>query len=132
MTEKPEVLTEVTTIAAQNEQGANIAVPDTETIIKNASVTFVKSIKLLNDIFTKLSIRGKSRVLNAILDLPQDNLPVYLKDDLEKKAFVYGQQAINSRFIITYYHTVKEIQAKQQLGEQNDKQDQSEETSTEE
>jgi len=110
MNENKEILTEVTSIKEANKNGANIVVPNAEELISKASASFISSRKMFNNLFSQLSARGKNRVMNAVLDLPQDKLPVMLKDELEKAAFVAGQKIINARFTITYYHILKQLQ----------------------
>ena len=116
MKDKQEVTTEVTTIAEQNKNGANIKVPTPEELVQNASLTFHAAINALDGLIclpkenpSHLSRKQLARVMGAILALPTEDLPIKLRTDSEKKAFALGQRAINSRFLVTQHHINLEI-----------------------
>lgn len=48
--------------------------------------------------------------MNAILDLPTADLPVYLKTAEEQELFAVGQRAIMDRYTIITDHVIKEKQ----------------------
>lgn len=106
-----EIKTEVTSIANEEAKtGTKIETPSAEKLLSLASSSFLKNRRSFNTLFSELSARGKTRVMNAVLDLPTDGVPVLLKDEKEKGAFGIGQRVIADRFIITYYHILSERQ----------------------
>lgn len=105
-----ELLTEVTSVAAENSKGANIPVPNPEELVERASQSFIGALRAFRVLFAQLSTKQKIRTMLAVMDLPQDKIPVLLKEDVEKQAFLMGQRAINARFTITYYHIVRQIE----------------------
>ena len=108
-TEK-QLTTEVTSIAQEEARtGQKIETPSADNLAARASASFIRNRQCFNQYFSELSARGKTRVMNAVLDLPADGVPVYLKDDLEKKTFAVGQRVVSDRFIITQHHIVKEV-----------------------
>jgi hypothetical protein len=103
------LLTEVTSIAKEEEKtGEKIPIPSEEELLRRANMSFLVNRKKFSDIFKTLSSKQKSRVADAILDLPQDKLPVYLKESNEKYAFALGQRIIMDRFTITLHHINEE------------------------
>lgn len=99
--EKPELLTEVTSIAQEEAKtGQKIAIPTEEELVAKHSQLHLTSFQHFGRLFKDLSAKQKLRVMLAVLDLPQDKIPVMLKTDAEKAAFVFGQQAISSRFVL--------------------------------
>lgn len=109
-TEDKQLKTEVTSVAQEEEKsGVKIETPDAETLAARASMAFFQNRRDFMEQFKVLSARAKTRVINAVLDLPTDGVPVYLKNDVEKKAFDIGQRVIADRFIITQHHIVKEV-----------------------
>lgn len=107
---KSELKTEVTSIAQEEQKtGQKIQVPNEDDLAAKASASFIRNKKRFNELFAPLSARAKNRVMNSVLDLPTDGLPVYLKTEEEKKAFAVGQRVVSDRFIITQYHIVKQV-----------------------
>ncbi|HEY8365685.1 MAG TPA: hypothetical protein VIL57_00930, partial [Bacteroidia bacterium] len=87
-------------------------------LVSRASSSLIIATKQLNDLIgqkdprwggDRISRKGMNRVLNAILALPTDGLPVKLQNDAEKMAFSLGQKIINDRFIIMQHHINEEI-----------------------
>lgn len=110
MEEKEILKTEVTSVAQEeNKTGVKIEVPSAEELAQRASISFLRNRKQFGQLFNNLSVRGKTRVMNAVLDLPADGVPVYLKNEEEKLAFAVGQRVISDRFIITQHHIVQEV-----------------------
>lgn len=102
---KEEIKTEVTSVAKEEEKtGTKMEMPTKEEIKQNASTSFIRSSYALSNVFKKLSSKAKNRVLNAIIDLPKDNIPVKLKSNDEQLAFALGQRAISDRYILTSYY----------------------------
>lgn len=122
--EKKEVLTEVTSIAKEEEKsGEKINVPSVEELKQRAAAAFITNKTRLAALFPNLSSKEKNRVMAAILDLPTDGIPVHLKSENEKLCFALGQRMISDRFVLTYFHvseeakrikSAKEAQAQQQ------------------
>lgn len=108
--------TEVTSVAREEAAtGQQIKVPSAEELYTNASMSFIRNMKHINDLISaregtgyKISRKGMNRVLNAILQLPMDGLPVTLQGKDEKAAFMLGQRVIADRFIITQKHIIDE------------------------
>jgi len=108
-TKKEELKTEVTSIAQEEEKtGQKIEVPSPEEIKNRAAASFISSRAMLSQLFKTLSSKQKNRVLDSILDIPTDGLPVLLKTNEEKQAFALGQRIISDRFLITYYHIAEQ------------------------
>ena len=104
------VLTETTSVAQQEElTGQKMNVPSADELVKRASSAFIRNKKMFTNAFAKLSARSKTRVMNAVLDLPVDGVPVYLKTEEEKIAFAVGQRCISDRFIITQHYINEEV-----------------------
>ena len=57
-------------------------------------------------------------ILNSILQLPMDNMPVMLQGDDEKAAFALGQRIIADRYLITHHHILEEKKRLQKQAEQ--------------
>lgn len=109
MKDEKQIKTEVTSLAKEEEKtGKKIELPSEEELIAKASASFFASRTACSKVFKSLSSKQKCRVFDAVLDLPTDGVPVLLKSDEEKKAFVYGQRSLSDRFLITYYHILEE------------------------
>lgn len=107
---KEEVKTEVTSIAKEEKKtGTKIEVPSEEELLARASQSFFNNRMVLSKLYPRLSSKGKTRVMNAILDLPTEDIPVKLKGNDEKLAFALGQRIISDRFVVTQYHINQEI-----------------------
>lgn len=128
-----EVLTEVMSIADEEARtGQKIDVGSPDDLYGKAANSYVRNMKMLNDILSMtkgnsnpafaVSRKGLNKVINAILQLPQDGLPVTLNTDLEKTAFALGQRIIADRFLMTYYHISKEQQKLKQKESQTSEQ----------
>ena len=125
---KKEVMTEVTSIAEQEElTGQKINIPKEEELVQMAGASLINSLVRLERDFIKLSSRGKTRVLMAILNIPTDGIPVRLQSDQEKLCFAMGQRAIADRFILTQYHIQQEVQRQRKEAESNVKEEQTKE-----
>jgi len=103
--ERVPILTEVTSIAKEEARtGEKIDIPSVDELVSRASASFIKNRTLLEREFKDLSGRAKTRVLNAILDLPTEGVPVLLKDEGERKCFAYGQRIQMDRLIILQHY----------------------------
>lgn len=110
--------TEVTSIAEQEQiTGIQQKIPTADELYSKAMMSFIRNMKHLNDIINysgsgtgkrAISRKGMNRVLNSILQLPMDGMPVTLQGELEKNAFVLGQRVIADRYIITHHHIIQE------------------------
>jgi hypothetical protein len=115
ITQPESIKTEVTSIAKEEEKtGQKVPLPNPEDLVTRASVSLISCKRALSQIFPKLSLRGKTRVMLAILDLPTNDVPVELRGHEEIMAFSYGQKMIQDRFLITQYHISKEIQRRKE------------------
>lgn len=111
-----QVLTEVTSIAKEEEKtGKKIELPSFEELASRASTSFVTNKAKLAHVFKNLSGRGKERVMSAIMDLPTEGIPVFIKKDEEKLAFALGQRMISDRFVIMQYHIKQEHDRRMKL-----------------
>jgi hypothetical protein len=118
--------TEVTSVAREEQAtGQTVNVPSPEELYTRASMSFLRNMKHLNDLIQgrngpsyKISRKGMNRVLNAILQLPMDGLPVTLQGREEKAAFALGQRIIADRYLITHYHIIEEKKRLQKEAEQ--------------
>jgi len=134
MTKQETLKTEVVTVAGEEARtGEKIANMSDTDLAARASMSFIRNRKLFSNQFANLSARGKIRVVNAVLDLPADGVPVYLNSDAEKVAFAIGQRVIADRFIITQHHIVQEVKKQRAAAkaEQDKPLDSSEVVSTE-
>lgn len=100
------------TSLAQEEQatGKKIEMPTPEELVNRASASLLTKLTQLEAVFAKLSSRGKTRVMTAILNLPMDGVPVHLQNEQEKVAFALGQRVIGDRFVIIQHHINMQIQ----------------------
>lgn len=109
--QQKEQLTEVTSVAKEElKTGNKVQMPSPEEIVHRASSSYISGLQELERLFRsgKISNRGMTRTMIAILSLPSDGVPVKLKDSTEKYAFAVGQGVIRDRFLITQYHVVQE------------------------
>ena len=112
-TKSNEILTEVTSIAAEDEKnGTKTNIPSPEELVSKAAISMYMSRRDLMPLISGMSKKATLRVLNAILELPQENLPVLLKTKEEKQAFVLGQKILMDRFLIIQHSINKEIQTR--------------------
>ena len=111
--------TEVTSIAREEARtGISQPMPTGEELYQRAMSSFIRNMKHLNDLMNKtkgsgsnshvISRKGMNRLLNSIIQLPMDGLPVTLQGDEEKMAFALGQRLLSDRYIITHYHILQE------------------------
>ena len=116
--------TEVTSIAKQ-EGATGQKQPNLtpEELYSRASMSFIRNMQHINTLIKaksgssyKISRKGMNRLLNSILQLPIDNIPVTLQGEDEKLAFGLGQRAIADRYLITHFHILEE---KKKLQEKN-------------
>lgn len=118
--------TEVTSLAKEEQlSGQKIKVPSSEELYTKATMSFIRNMKHLNDLINgrngpsyKISRKGMSRLVNSILQLPMDGLPVSLQGNDEKTAFVLGQRIIADRYLITHHHILEEKKRLQKEAEQ--------------
>lgn len=105
-----EVNTEVTSIAQEEKRtGTKIEVPKAEQLVAMASASLLRSRKAANTIMPIMSKKQLMRAVNAILDLPMDGVPVFLKTEAEKQLFAFGQRAISDRYVIITHHIKQAI-----------------------
>ena len=114
-----ELKTEVTSIQQEEERtGEKIHVPSAEELVARASSSMIINKKHLGDLITrrdggkgtfKLNRKALNRVILAILDMPTGGLPVYLKSEDEKAAFILGQRLVADRFILMQHHISLEM-----------------------
>jgi hypothetical protein len=113
--EKKEVLTEITSIAKEEEKNnVKVDVPSSEELVAKASASFIKHRVLLNQKFKGLSSKAKCRVLDSIMDLPAEGLKVCLQSEDEKLCFAYGQRIQSDKLIIINHHIYNEYQKQKQ------------------
>ena len=111
MNEQKEVLTEVVSIASEEQRtGQSIPVPNAQNLVVQASSSLFRMRRRFNEILPTMSKKQILRAMNAILDLPTADLPVYLKTAEEKELFAVGQRAIMDRYTIITDHVIKEKQ----------------------
>lgn len=112
--EKP--TTQVTSLAQEEQAaGKKIEMPSPEELVQRASTSLLQKLAQLEAVFMKLSSRGKTRVMLAILNLPMDGVPVHLQSEAEKVAFALGQRVIGDRFVIIQHHINMQIQEQKAL-----------------
>jgi hypothetical protein len=124
--EKAALTTEVTSVAKEEARtGQEIPVPSPDEIYTRAALSFVRNMKFLNDLINRrsgrdylISRKGMNRIMNAILSLPADELPVNLPSQEEKAAFAIGQRVIADRYLLTHKHIVDEKKRLQKEREQ--------------
>lgn len=103
------VYTKVTSVAEENKKGANIKLPNPEEIVTKVSMAHITQKKVFNDLFGSkaLSARARQRIMNALLDLPMDNMRSLFKSDVEYQTFLVGQTVLNYKFTIITHHVIK-------------------------
>lgn len=100
-----EVNTELTSIAQEEKRtGVTIPVPKEDRLVALASASLLNMRKTANALMPTMSKKQLIRAVNAILDLPTDGVPVFLKTEEEKKLFAVGQRAISDRYVIITHH----------------------------
>jgi len=105
-----EINTELTSVADEERKtGKKIDVPSAENLVAIASASLIRQRKLMSNLMPTMSKRALIRAFTAIMDLPTDGVPVFLKDDEEKKLFAFGQRAISDRYVIITHHIKKAI-----------------------
>lgn len=95
-----EVVTEVTSVAAQEQLTGKKIEIDAADLVDNAKRVFLPIKRQFMSIYGSLSGRGRERVISALLDLPMDNLRVLIKDKKEIEAYRTGQQVLWCRQLI--------------------------------
>lgn len=112
-----ENLTQVTSIAEEEKRtGKKIDVPNPEELVARASSSLIVNQQHLSNIVNRrsggtkytISRKGMNRVINAILGLPTDGVPVRLQSDAEKAAFAIGQNIVRDMFVIMANHAFSE------------------------
>jgi len=128
--------TSVTSIAMEEAaSGQQVQLPSGDELYQKAMMSFIRNMKYLNDLLNKtkgsgsssqaISRKGMNRLMNSILQLPMDGLPVTLQGDDEKMAFALGQRLIADRYMITHHHILQErkrLQAEKNNGMINNQQ----------
>lgn len=109
-TSENELLTEVTSIAAEEERtGQTIPVPTPEELVANSSMAIIANRKHLSRVLPNLGKKAMQRAILAALDLPKDGEPVRLVGNDEKLAFRLMQSTIRAMYTVLFYHTSEEI-----------------------
>lgn len=117
--EGEELITEVTSVAQEEERtGVKIETPTADELATRAGASFIRNRRLFHEKFLELSSRGKVRVMNSVLDLPADGVPVFLKSKEEKVAFAIGQRLIADRFMITQHYISLEAKKRHAAAEE--------------
>ena len=113
-----ELNTEVTSIAQEEAKtGQKINIPGAEKLVESMAIDLMRCRREIANLLPTMSKKSIQRATLAYLDLPQDQLPVLLKTEEEKKLFAYGQRAITARMVIVQHHVNKlalEAKLKQQ------------------
>lgn len=119
--EKPaDGFTEVTSVKEEERKtGVKIEVPTAEKLVAMASASLIKRKSAAHALMKEMSKKQIIRAVTAFLDLPTEGLPVYLKDDKEKKLFSLGQRVINDRFIIIQHYINQQIALERSKQNQN-------------
>lgn len=100
-----EINTELISIAQEEKRtGTTIQVPQAERLVALASASLLNMRKTANALMPTMSKKQLIRAINAVLDLPTDGVPVFLKTEEEKKLFAVGQRAISDRYVIITQH----------------------------
>lgn len=107
---KHKVVTEVTSIAKEEARtGKKIEVPAADQLVAMAGISLIKRQQEASQLMYTMSKKQIIRAVNAFLALPQEGLPVHLKDKKEVQLFSVGQRAIQDRFTIILHHINQEI-----------------------
>lgn len=111
-----QINTEVISVASEEKRtGVKIPVPAVDELVAKASVSLIQQRRVANQLMPAMSKRALIRAFNAILDLPTDGVPVFLKGDDEKQLFAAGQKAIFDRYVILSHYIKQEaLKDKQQ------------------
>jgi hypothetical protein len=116
-----QINTEVMSIADEEKRlGRPIEVPKGEDLVQKAAASFIIQRKVANNLMLNMSKRSLIRAVNAILDLPTQDLPVLLKKDEEKQLFAAGQRIITDRYIILTHHIKKLVEEQKQKESTNE------------
>lgn len=131
--EKSEIVkqinTEVTTIAAEEERtGQKLNLPQGEQLVAIMANELMRARREISNLLPTMSKKAIYRATMAYLDLPTDDVPVFLKSDDEKKLFAFGQRAIMARMVVIQHQAnklalearVKAEESKQQSEVQNE------------
>jgi hypothetical protein len=103
-----QVNSEVTTIAKEEERtGQKINLPQGEQLVMIMANELMRCKREIAALLPTMSKRAIHRATLAYLDLPTDDVPVYLKGDDEKKLFAFGQRAIMARMVVIQHHANK-------------------------
>ena len=123
-----ENLTQVTSIAEEEKRtGQKIDVPNPDELVARASSSLIVNQQHLSNIVNRrnggtkytISRKGMNRVINAILGLPTDGVPVRLQGPAEQAAFAIGQNIVRDMFVIMANHAFSEARkAKENSGQQ--------------
>lgn len=116
-TSEGKVVTEVTSIAAEElRTGVQQQMPTVEELVARANSSYIRNLQGLAALINKrtgkdyaISRKGMNRLLLAIIQLPQDGLPVNLNSHEEKLGFGIGQRCISDRFMLTQHHINEEM-----------------------
>jgi len=110
--------TRVTSIAQEEERlGQKVKMPSIEELVSRAGIATIQDRKRLSQILPNLGKKSMQRAILAGLDLPTEGLPVKLRTDEEKVAFVLIQKLISSRFILMQNHISQELRKQKEKEE---------------
>lgn len=118
--EKKEGETEVTSIAKEEEKDGKPVKLSKEDMLQLAFRDYIGGLKMMQAHFRKLSKKGMSRLLIALLQLPQENQKVALHSKEERFLFGIGQRVQNARFTIILNHVDQELKNQKQEKEQQE------------
>jgi len=106
--DKKEADTFVTSEAKLKEQGAKIPQLTQEQRIMIAGRNHIDGLRVLQESWSKLSVRGSRRVMVALLQLPEEGMKSALQGDLERQLFQIGQMVLNSRSMLVNHAIIQE------------------------
>lgn len=109
MQENKEVLTEVTSIAKEEEKtGQKIKLPNPEELVQSAAMDLLNSRRHAEQLMAGMPKRGIVRAIVAAMDLPQDGIPVRLQSNEEKTLFLLMQKAYADKSIVLRHYVLAE------------------------
>ena len=103
-----EVNSEVTSIAAEEERtGQQVPLPKGEQLVMVMSNELMRCKRVISELLPRMSKKDIHRATLAYLDLPTNDVPVYLKSEESKLLFAYGQRAIMARMVVVQHEANK-------------------------
>lgn len=113
-------VTKIETLAGEEKKtGKKIEMPTAEQLVSIVSANLIKNRKDINNMLWDMSKKQVIRTVMALLDIPQAQMPVYLKTEEEKIVFAIGQKALYNKFTIIQHSINQEI-AKDRLKKQQE------------